>query len=92
MTLVIVPMDVQTDSGDLLVISNVLQIVKNKNVIGKLDNVPAVSLVIGDTRVYHNVRCVVSKEFVTKAMGSVKRDAHQDNMETPAITHVALGV
>lgn len=90
MTLVFVPMGVQTDTGDLLVIFNVLQIVKT--VIAKLDNVPAVSLVTGDTRVIHNVQRIVSKEFVTKAMGTVKRDAHRDNMETRVITHVFLGV
>lgn len=92
MTLVIVPMDVQTDSGDLLVISNVLQIVKNKNVIEKLDYVSAVSLVIGKTLVIHNARCIVSKEFVSKAMGTVKRDVHLVSMETRVITHVVLGV
>lgn len=92
MTLVIVPMDVQTNSGDLLVISNVLQIVKNKNVIEKLDYVSAVSLVIGKTLVIHNARCIVSKEFVSKAMGTVKRDVHLVSMETRVITHVVLGV
>lgn len=92
MALVTVPMGVETDTGDLLVIFNVLKIVKNQTVTAKLDNVPAVSLVTGDTRVIHNVQRIVSKEFVTKAMGTVKRDAHRDNMETRVITHVFLGV
>lgn len=51
MTLVIVPMGVKTDTGDLLVIFNVLQIVKT--VTAKLDNLSAVSLVIGRTLVIH---------------------------------------
>lgn len=92
MTLVTVTIGVETDTGDLLVIFNVLQIVKNQNVIEKLDNVSAVSLGIGDTRVFHSVQYIVSKECVTKATGTVKMDAHRDNMETSAITHVVLGV
>lgn len=51
MTLVIVLMGVKTDTGDLLVIFNVLQIVKT--VTAKLDNLSAVSLVIGRTLVIH---------------------------------------
>lgn len=53
MTLVIVPMGVKTDTGDLLVIFNVLQIVKT--VTAKLDNLSAVSLVIGRTLVIHPI-------------------------------------
>lgn len=58
----------------------------------KLDNVSAVGLVIGERRVIHNARCIVLKESVTKAMGTVKRDALRDSMETRVITHVVLGV
>lgn len=53
MTLVIVPMGVKTDTGDLLVIFNVLQIVKT--VTAKLDNLSAVSLVIGRTLVIYPI-------------------------------------
>lgn len=83
-------MDVETDTGGLLVICNVLKIVKS--VIAKLDYVSAVSLVIGKTLVIHNARCIVSKEFVSRAMGTVKRDVHLVSMETRVITHVVLGV
>lgn len=92
MALVTVPMGVETDTGDLLVIFNVLKIVENQTVTAKLDNVPAVSLGIGDTRVFHNVQCIVSKECVTKTMGTVKKDVDLVSMETRVITHVVLGV
>lgn len=92
MTMVTVPMVVQMDIGGLFVILIVLQIVKNQTVTAKLDNVSAVGLVIGERRVIHNARCIVLKESVTKAMGTVKRDALRDSMETRVITHVVLGV
>lgn len=72
MTLITVLKDVETDTGGLLVICIVLKIVKT--VTAELDFVPAVSLVIGKTLVIHSARCIVSKEFVSKAMGTVKRD------------------
>lgn len=90
MTLATVLMDVETDTGGLLVIFNVLKIAKT--VTAKLDNVSAVSLDFGKTLVIHNARCIVSKEFVSKAMGTVKRDVHLVSMEARVITHVVLGV
>lgn len=92
MTMVTAPMVVQMDIGGLFVILIVLQIVKNQTVTAKLDNVSAVGQVIGERRVIHNVRCIVLKESVTKAMETVKRDALRDSMETRVITPVVLGV
>lgn len=90
MTLPTVLMDVETDTGGLLVICNVLIIVKT--VTAKLDNVRPVSLDFGITLVIHNARCIVLKEFVSKAIGTVKRDVHLVSMETRVIIHVVLGV
>lgn len=92
MILVTVPMDVYTDTGDLLVNRNALQIVTSRPVIVKLDTVSAVSLVIWEIHVIHSAQCTVSKECVTKTMGTVLRDAHQDCTETRVITHVVMGV
>lgn len=87
-----VPMAVKTDTGEQHVNLDVLQIVRNGPVTVQMDFVSAVSLVTGEIHAIYNVQYIVSKEFVTKPVVAVHRDAHQDGMEICVIEHVVLGV
>lgn len=71
---------------------NALQIVTNRHVTVQLVIVSAVSLVSGEIHAIYNVQYIVSEEFVTKAIVTVHRDAHQDDMETYVIEHAVLDV
>lgn len=92
MALETVSMGVKTDTGDLLVIRNVLQIVKNRVVLELQDIVSVVNLFIQELHAHRGVLCIVSKEFVTKLKAVVLKDARQDSMETRVITHAVPGV